>query len=283
MTQLPVDSYNRFMAESTDYVLGQSPEAARRLAIQDRHFAAPSEQLLDALALRPADRVVELGCGPGGFSRRILNRLGPLGSATSVDSAPGLLDQAKAALAGHENFHPVLADVSTLGTWLDGADVVTGRAVLHHLPMAEFVVGRLRTRVKPGTRIGFIEPDFRAPLAKVGYLEATGRTELVAIREWARVINELYLMRKISPCVGATLAATLAGAGYSEVRSSFSEFTCDELVIENMILFYDEVGATIEKLGIISRAEIEVQKALLRAVPIGSPAVWGVHVVSAVA
>ena len=27
------------MSQSTDYVLGQSPEAARRLAIQDRHFA----------------------------------------------------------------------------------------------------------------------------------------------------------------------------------------------------------------------------------------------------
>jgi len=44
------------MSESC-YVLGQSEFAARRLELQDRHFAAPSEALLDALALRPADRV----------------------------------------------------------------------------------------------------------------------------------------------------------------------------------------------------------------------------------
>jgi hypothetical protein len=34
------------MAESTSYVLGQSARAARRLEIQERHFAEPSERLL---------------------------------------------------------------------------------------------------------------------------------------------------------------------------------------------------------------------------------------------
>lgn len=271
------------MEQPTDYILGQSAEAARRLAIQDLHLAAPSEQLLDWLQLQPTDRVVELGCGPGAFTKRIFNRLGSQGRVTSVDSAPGLLEQAKAALSAFPNFHPVAADVPGLGEWLDGADVVTGRAVLHHLPMAEIVVGRLRARLKPGTRIGFVEPDFRAMLTRVAYLEATGRTELAAIREWARVINELYLIRKISPCVGATLATAVKTAGYSNVRTSFHEFPCDQLVIDNMLLFYDEIGETLERLGVITRDQIEVQKPLLRQVPMGSPAVWGVHVVTAIA
>lgn len=267
----------------TEYILGQSAEAARRLALQDRHFAAPSEELLDRLRLQPSDRVVELGCGPGAFTKRIFNRLGTQGRVTSVDSAPGLLEQAKAALAAFPNFNPVAADVSALGEWLDGANVVTGRAVLHHLPMAEIVVGRLRARVRPGTRVGFVEPDFRAMLARIGHLEATGRTELAPLREWARVINELYLIRKISPCVGATLGVAMQTAGYAEVRSTFFEFPCDQLVIDNMLLFYDEVGAMLERLGVITREQIEVQKPLLRAVPMGSPAVWGVHVVSGLA
>ena len=271
------------MSTTTDYVLGQSPEAARRLEIQDRHFAAPSEQLLDSLKLRPTDRVVELGCGPGGFTRRIMNRLGAGGTVVAVDSATGLLDQAKALLAnaGPAKFEPTLADASQLGPWLDGADVVTGRAVLHHIPMAEFVVGRLRTRVRPGTRIGFIEPDFRAALAKVAYLEASGRPELAPLAVWARVINDLYLIRKISPCVGATLAYALTAAGYKNVQATFADFPSDALVIENMIMFYDEIGETLERLGVIARAEIAVQKELLKRVPPDSPAVWGVHVVTA--
>ena len=270
------------MSTTTDYVLGQSPEAARRLEIQDRHFAEASEQLLDFLKLRPADRVVELGCGAGMFSRRIAKRLGTGGTLVSVDSASGLLDQAKALLAntGPAKFEPTFADAAQLGDWLDGADVVIGRAVLHHIPMAEFVVGRLRARVRPGTRVGFMEPDFRSPLARIAQLEATGRTELAPLRVWATVINELYLIRRISPCVGATLARTLTDAGYRNVQSAYHEFACTDLVIENMIMFYDEIGDTLEKLGIIARSEAAKQQELLRKVPIGSPAVWGTHVVS---
>ena len=56
------------MTTHQGYVLGESARAARRLEIQDAHFADLSESLLDDLELRPADRVVEdSGCGPGGL------------------------------------------------------------------------------------------------------------------------------------------------------------------------------------------------------------------------
>src|SRR5207248_11573689 len=90
-------------------------------------------------------------------------------------------------------FEPVLADIAQRGSWLDGADVVVGRAVLHHVPMVEFMLGRLRARLRPGTRLGFLEPDFRSPLGRLGYLEATGRPELGTLRVWATAINQLYL------------------------------------------------------------------------------------------
>src|ERR1044072_2752367 len=128
------------MADKHDYVLGQSPEAALRLAIQDVHFAEPSEALLDELAIRPTDRIVELGCGPGTFSKRIFRRLGAGGVLVGVDASEGLLKQAQSGLpaSGEARFEPVLADISQLGAWLQGADVVVGRAVLHHVPLAEF-------------------------------------------------------------------------------------------------------------------------------------------------
>src|SRR5437764_4756635 len=88
------------MSEGQGYVLGQSKRAARRLEIQDAHFADISERLLDDLNLRPTDRVVELGCGPGGFSRRVLARLGEGGTLVGVDCTEGLLEQAHKLLAG---------------------------------------------------------------------------------------------------------------------------------------------------------------------------------------
>src|SRR5205807_2100953 len=117
-----------------------------------------------------------------------------------------------------------------------GADVVVGRAVLHHLPMVEFVLGRLRTALHPGTRVGFIEPDFRTLLARLAYLEATSRPELAPLRVWAIAINQLYQASRLSPDVGATLARTLETADYRRVRAGWSECRSDRLTIENMLM-----------------------------------------------
>jgi SAM-dependent methyltransferase len=268
------------MSEGQDYVLGQSADAARRLAIQDAHFAEESERLLDELALRPHDRVVELGCGPGSFSRRILRRLGAGGVLVGVDRTEGLLAQARAVLAaqpGPARFEPVLADIAGLGDWLDGADVVVGRAVLHHLPMAEFVVGQLRTLLRPGTRVGFLEPDFRTPLVRLGYLTES-QPELAPLGIWATAINHLYEANRLSPDVGATLGRALELAGYRRVRAGWAECRSDGLMIENMRMFYDEVRERLAALGILSAEEIEREQRLLEALPVeGLPAAWGTH------
>jgi ubiquinone/menaquinone biosynthesis C-methylase UbiE len=264
------------------YVLGQNERAARRLEIQDQHFGAASERLLDDLAIRPNDRVVELGCGAGSLSKRILARLGPDGALVGVDTTQGLLDQARAALAGKGRFEPTPADITTLGAWLDGADVVLGRAILHHVPMAELFVGRLRARLRPDTRIGFIEPDFRGPLARIAYLEATGRTELAPLRIWGTMMNQLYLSRRISPAVGATLALAMETAGFGSVRSEWFECPTDALVIENMIMCYDEVRDVLQTLNILTVAEVDEQVRLLSGMTGRSlPAVWGAFRVKA--
>src|SRR5262249_37987941 len=253
------------MSEVQPYVLGQSARAARRLEIQDAHFAEVSERLLDDLALRPDDRVVELGCGPGNFSRRILRRLGEGGVLVGVDASAGLLAQARDAPAGPgpARFEPVLADIAGLGAWLEGAGVVLGRTVLHHLPMVEFVLGRLRAALRPGARVGFLEPDFRTPLARLAYLELSGRPELAPLGVWATAINQLYQASRLSPDVGASLARTLETAGYRRVRADWSECPSDGLTVENMLMFYDEVRGRLEAAGILSAAEVERQQALL--------------------
>src|SRR5262245_30997332 len=228
---------DKAMNETRGYVLGQSERAARRLASQVAHFGAVSELLLDELSIRHDDRVVEVGSGPGGMSRRILRRLGAEGVLIGVDQSDGLLAQAREQLAGFgtARFETVRADIAELGSWLDGADVVIGRTVLHHVPMAEFMLGRLRARVHAGTRVGFLEPDFRSALGRLTYLEATGRPELAPFRIWAVAINHLYQSIRISPEVGANLARTLELAGYRNVRVAWIECPSDAMTIENML------------------------------------------------
>ncbi len=268
------------MKESSEYVLGQSERAARRLAIQDDQFAAVSERLLDELDLKPGWRVVELGCGPGAFSRRVLRRLGAGGVLVGVDSSAELLAQAKMALAsiGTAKFEPVCADIAKLGTWLDGADAVVCRTVLHHVPMVEIVLGRLRAALRSGTKIGLIEPDFRGPLGRIGYLEAKGQAQMAALRVWAFAINQLYLARRLSPDVGASLARTLEMAGYTRVREQWEECPATATTLENMGMFYDEVRDKLAELGILSVDETDRQKALLASLaPESLPPAWGTY------
>lgn len=266
------------MSEPQEYVLGQSADAARRLDIQDAHFAETSELLLNELHLRPSERVVELGCGAGSFSRRVLRRLGAGGVLVGVDYSEGLLKQARERVqgAGAGRFETVLADVTQPGNWLSGADVVVARTMLHHIPMVEFFLGRLCAAVRPGTRFGFIEPDFRSPLARVTHLEAQGRLDLAPLRIWAIAINQLYQANRLSPAVGATLARTLELAGCKNVRSQWVECRSDRMMIDNMLMFYDEVRDRLDTFGILSCREVEEQQRLLRALPLDNvPAIWG--------
>src|SRR5262249_55130256 len=153
------------------------------------------------------------------------------------DSSESLLAQARGRLAGvgPGRFETVVADIAQLGPWLEGADVVVGRAVLHHVPMAEFMLGRLRSAVRPGTRLGFLEPDFRSLMARVAHLEATGRPELAPLHVWNVAIIRLYQANRISPDIGATMARALEFAGYRKVHSAWWECVPDELMIENML------------------------------------------------
>jgi hypothetical protein len=197
-----------------------------------------------------------------------------------VDASEGLLAQAQSALAGigPARFEPVLADIASLGSWLHGADVVVARTVLHHVPMVEFMLGRLRAALRPGTCVGFIEPDFRTPLARLAYLQATGRPELEPLLVWAVAINELYEVKRLSPDVGATMARAMESAGYQGVRASWRECPSDALTTENMLMFYDEVRDPLVTLGILTATEIARQQQLLRALPPGPlPAAWGMH------
>src|SRR4030095_2073424 len=104
-----------------------------------------------------------------------------------------------------------------------------------------------------------------SPLARIAHLEVSGRPELAPLRIWAIAINQLYHANRISPAVGATLATTLAMAGYRNVRSHWSECRSDAMMIENMRMFYDEVKDRLQSLGIMTVAETETERERLLA------------------
>ena len=259
--------------------------AQRRLERQDQQLSEISEHLLDHLQLRPNDRVVELGTGSGNFARRIVRRLGEAGVLRGVDFTQRMLDQARRNLdgAGGPQFELILDDIQSLGTWLDLADVVTGRTILHHIPMVETFLGKLRARVRPGTRVGFVEPEFRLPAARIALLEEQGRSELAPLRLWAEGIVRYYQASGLSPEIGATLPQTLDVAGYRDIKFGYYDFPVDHRICENALLYYQEIGARYIELNIMSPEEIEQQERYFSREPDQDlPTMWGMHYVSGV-
>ncbi|HEX6422949.1 MAG TPA: class I SAM-dependent methyltransferase, partial [Acidimicrobiales bacterium] len=102
----------------------------------------------------PAPRVLDLACGTGSISRRLLDRL-PGARSVAVDVDPALLTIARATFAGDERVRLVRADLGDPG-WLDalregGFDAVVSATALHWLaePVLRRVYRDLHGLVRP--------------------------------------------------------------------------------------------------------------------------------------
>lgn len=69
-----------------------------------------------AMALRPADQVLEMGVGSGRNLPYLLDAVGPRGSVTGVDLSPGMLAEARKVVArrGAANVRLIESDASTV-------------------------------------------------------------------------------------------------------------------------------------------------------------------------
>jgi SAM-dependent methyltransferase len=109
---------------------------------------------IDRLGIGPGARTLEVGCGNGSMSAWLAQRIAPGGRAVAVDID---LSLASADTPGLEfRQADILAGPVEPGSF----DLVTARAVLHHVGDAEAAVANLLASVRPGGAVLLIEPDF---------------------------------------------------------------------------------------------------------------------------
>ena len=105
--------------------------------------------VLDRLELAGDETVLDAGCGSGGVTRLLLERL-PRGRVVAVDSAPSMVEHARAALG--ESATVLRSDLQEL-VLDDPVDAVFSNAVFHWVPDHDLLFRRMFDALRPGGRM----------------------------------------------------------------------------------------------------------------------------------
>jgi SAM-dependent methyltransferase len=139
----------------SDYVLGHQLEGERaRLQLMSRLLDPMHRRHIEALGVGPGARTLEVGCGNGSISAWLAERVAPSGRALAVDLDLSLVDARVPGLELRQG--DIVAGPIDPG----GFDLVTARAVLHHVKDVEAAIRNLVASVAPRGAILLIEPDF---------------------------------------------------------------------------------------------------------------------------
>ena len=123
------------------------------------HPKNKSDQVMDALALQPGQRVADIGVGGGYFSLRFAELVGDEGEVYAVDTKPELLEYVMdgARRRGLNNISPVLVEGEGLLLPEKRLDFIFMRNVTHHIPSRTKYFRNLKYFLKPDGRVAVIE------------------------------------------------------------------------------------------------------------------------------
>jgi SAM-dependent methyltransferase len=138
-----------------DYVLDHHLSGeGQRLSLMSRLLDPMHRRHIERLGVGPGARTLEVGCGNGSVSAWLAERVAPGGQAVAVDLDLSLADADVPGLELRQG------DICAGPVAPADFDLVTARAVLHHVADAEAAVTNLVASARPGGAILLIEPDF---------------------------------------------------------------------------------------------------------------------------
>jgi precorrin-6B methylase 2 len=127
------------------------------------------EQLLDALGIEKGDVVADIGAGPGFFSLRAAQRVGPAGKVFAVDVQPEMLAGLRRmrAKSGLTNIVPILGAADDPKLPADSVDEVLVIISYHEFSHPAEMMHHIYTAMKPNAQMLIVEYKAEDPNSRV--------------------------------------------------------------------------------------------------------------------
>ena len=173
--------------------------------------------VLDAIAARPGERVLDVGCGPGFYVAELLDRVGPAGHVSGVDTSAPMLAITARRTDGHDNVKLVEGAATALDFASDSFDAAITVQVLEYVDDVRLALAELHRVLRPGGRLVVWDVDWETASMHSADPERLRRV----LEAWDR-----HLVHRSLP---ATLATRLRDAGFTDVSIEGHTFTTGEL------------------------------------------------------
>ncbi len=170
-----------------------------------------------ALAPKPGERILDVGCGPGFYVQELLGRVGEAGSVTGVDRSPQMLALAAERCSGHENVAFAEGDATSLPVASGELDAAISIQVLEYVTEVDTALAELHRALRSGGRVVVWDVDWSA---LSWHSDDPARMARV-LAAWDRHLAH--------PALPRTLAGRLRKAGFDHVAVEGHAFVAGAL------------------------------------------------------
>jgi ubiquinone/menaquinone biosynthesis C-methylase UbiE len=238
-----------------EYALGHSERELDRLSMQAHAFDPFTRQLFRDAGLGSGMRVLDVGCGSGDVAFLAAQLVGPTGSVIGVDRTPAAISRARTRAESKRisNVQFVEGDPTQM-KFDEDFDAVVGRLILMYYPDPVDALRKLLLDLRPGGIVAFQEVDSSG--CKSYPISPTYQRCL----EW---IMQTFRVTGAQATIGLELHSIFQSAGLPAptLRLDAAVSAGPDTPAYKMP---PEIVRSLERLGIATAAEVEVESLGLR-------------------